>query len=704
MCNTNNNAYQLKIIALNVNSLIKITRRHNLDAFLNENKPDFLLISETKLKSIHKLALSNYEIHRTDRLNDAGGGTAVLFKNSYKTEQIMCDLNISSFEYTMTQVFLNNNESIFIIAIYKPPSQQLNVRELDKLIKECGNSKFVIGGDFNAKHRSWCNNVNENNGVKLNEWLNNPTNKLNLMMLTGIDQTCERSTNSFIDLIIFSKTLINYYLNNNYNQLSVIPYYSDHNAIVFMCIIDSNICAKSLTYKYLYKNVKWNIINKKIENKLSELGLPSIRNLHPNEIDYFAENLQQIICTVTDKHIRKIPINENLYIQESNQTKVLKNNLKILQRRKKRARNTQSLNDIQNSIALIKNMITNSLENDYRIFWCEKLKNISVNNDVFGNIRRCSKYGKKNATSSVMIDSQSKAYSTDRDKANFLAQKFLTNHEINPINNDANFISEVKRKTEPLKNSEFIVHFNDVFTAKINRNDNSDITGCIYKANEIFLTVEKTLKIVKSRNNKKSSGCDNMNNFIIKNLSVKTWEFITILFNHIINSACTPNIWKRATIVPIPKNNQNCNNIEQQRPISMINPISKIIEKHMTEIAQQFCETNNIIPAHQYGFQKHTSTVHSLLNFQNTIIRAVNDGMPAQAIFLDIEKAFDTVWIEGLIYKMLSFGFDKCICRYFFNYATNRKFAVKISNFISNFHEPATGGCFFAHWMGNLHG
>lgn len=65
--------------------------------------------------------------------------------------------------------------------------------------------------------------------------------------------------------------------------------------------------------------------------------------------------------------------------------------------------------------------------------------------------------------------------------------------------------------------------------------------------------------------------------------------------------------------------------------------------------------------------------------------------MPTQAIFLDIEKAFDTVWIEGLIFKMLSFGFDKCICRYFFNYATNRKFAVKINDYISNFQDIPNG-------------
>lgn len=321
----------------------------------------------------------------------------------------------------MVQIFLNNNESIFVIAIYKPPSRQINVHELERLIGKCGNSKFIIGGDFNAKHRSWLNIINESNGVILYEWLNEPNNKSKICMLTGNEQTCDRSNNSFIDLIIFSKTLVNNYLNNNHNQLSVIPYYSDHNAIVFVCVIDSTICAKELTYKYVYKNVKWDVINKKIEDEISKLELPITRNLSPNEIDCVTEKLQESICTVIDKYVKKIPKNENTYIQESNQTKMLKQNLKVLQRRKKRARNPLSLNDIENSIKLIKNMITNSLSNDYRVFWNDTLKNISINNDVFGNIRRCSKYGKKNTASNIMIDSQNKIYSTDSDKANFLS-------------------------------------------------------------------------------------------------------------------------------------------------------------------------------------------------------------------------------------------------------------------------------------------
>lgn len=86
---------------------------------------------------------------------------------------------------------------------------------------------------------------------------------------------------------------------------------------------------------------------------------------------------------------------------------------------------------------------------------------------------------------------------------------------------------------------------------------------------------------------------------------------------------------------------------------------------------------------------KHTSTTHALINFQNTIVRQINDGFPVQAIFLDIEKAFDT--IEGLVYKMIRLGFDKTVCRYILFYASNRNFAIKINSFISEYYPIPNG-------------
>lgn len=72
--------FKLKIITINVNSIISNNKRQILNSFLNDHKPDIVLITETKLKPIYKLSFKNYKLIRADRLNKPGGGCAILIK------------------------------------------------------------------------------------------------------------------------------------------------------------------------------------------------------------------------------------------------------------------------------------------------------------------------------------------------------------------------------------------------------------------------------------------------------------------------------------------------------------------------------------------------------------------------------------------------------------------------------------------------
>ncbi|CAD6208968.1 GSCOCG00010781001-RA-CDS, partial [Cotesia congregata] len=60
-------------------------------------------------------------------------------------------------------------------------------------------------------------------------------------------------------------------------------------------------------------------------------------------------------------------------------------------------------------------------------------------------------------------------------------------------------------------------------------------------------------------------------------------------------------------------------------------------------------------------------------------------------LLLDIEKAFDTVWHRGLIYKMINHNIPKYIIRFVDNYLKGRTFAVKINNSLSKTCNIAAG-------------
>lgn len=69
----NINTNSLKIIHINVNSIIKISRRYELQNFLSNNNPDIDLLNETKLNPRYNLCFNGYKMIRKDRFGSKKG-------------------------------------------------------------------------------------------------------------------------------------------------------------------------------------------------------------------------------------------------------------------------------------------------------------------------------------------------------------------------------------------------------------------------------------------------------------------------------------------------------------------------------------------------------------------------------------------------------------------------------------------------------
>lgn len=85
---------KLKILEINVNSLIANERRASLVEFLAKHEPDVVLLCETKLNVRHRVSFKNYKFVRNDRPNaEQAGGTGILIKNNIKFKSVQPDLN-----------------------------------------------------------------------------------------------------------------------------------------------------------------------------------------------------------------------------------------------------------------------------------------------------------------------------------------------------------------------------------------------------------------------------------------------------------------------------------------------------------------------------------------------------------------------------------------------------------------------------------
>jgi hypothetical protein len=90
-----------------------------------------------------------------------------------------------------------------------------------------------------------------------------------------------------------------------------------------------------------------------------------------------------------------------------------------------------------------------------------------------------------------------------------------------------------------------------------------------------------------------------------------------------------------------------------------------------------------LLPHEQFGFRKRHSTVSQLARISDFITDGYNLHKHTGMVSLDIEKAYDTVWINGLLFKLISFNLPPYLIHILHAFLTNRSFTVRVSDTFS---------------------
>ena len=259
-----------------------------------------------------------------------------------------------------------------------------------------------------------------------------------------------------------------------------------------------------------------------------------------------------------------------------------------------------------------------------------------------------------------------------------LAKKIYLSDKINSAKNQKDnwkIINNLKRNNVKTKNISLKINNSYVLDTKILSQNFSDhfeesveclITGLSPKTphchappnNNTFdfqpITESEVLTVINSlnENNKHYSEIPTI---LLKIIAPKLSVILTSLFNNCLEKSIFPDELKIGQITPIHKKGRK-DEINNYRPITILNPIAKILEKIICNRLTSFLVSDSILVPQQYGFMKGRSIQNAVLTFQHDAHVAKKSKHYFGAIAIDLQKAFDTINHNKLLHKLQNYG------------------------------------------------
>ena len=592
-----------------------------IEAYNSIYNYDLIGIVETHLDSNveeERLALNGYSFIKDNHpQNVKRGGVGLYIRDSLASKR-RSDL-VTLPECIVYEIQLNRKKYFFTV-IYRSPSQDQS--EFDNftinfelmLSKMHAENPFsvIITGDFNCRSAQWWKDDIENNEGKHFESL---TSDLGLHQLISEPTHFMGDSRSCIDLIFTDQP-------NLVVESGVHPSLHEqcHHQLVYGKLSVSNV--KLPPYKrriWYYDKADFVAIMKSIEmfrwqEHLENMSCPN------QQVELLNEVLLNIYTNFIPNKVKTIRPHEAPWI-----TKNVKN---FLRKKNHAYRNFVSRGQPNDKLEGIQKMISEGgkliedAKRNYLLKAGETLANPATSRKTYWSL-----------------------INTVLNKAKIPI--------IIPLLENGLFITDFSEKAQ-IFNEYFILQCTTIDTGSELPQDAPPPTSLI---SDFPISDEKILNIIRSLNPNKAHGWDEISVRMIKLSDAALVIPLKIIFKNCLRRGVFPEIWKYANVVPVHKKNEK--NVKgNYRPISLLPIFGKILEKLMYDSLYSHLVTNELLNPNQSGFRPGDSTVNQLISITHTIFNAFdcNPPLDVRSVYLDISKAFDRVWHDGLIYKLKRCG------------------------------------------------
>ena len=592
------------------------------------NNIDIAIITETKGKPP---LLKGYQWYSKERRNATGGGVAIAVKNEI-ARQTKEQKNMEDNEQEIIWIEINiTGKDRIHIGGYYGPQEKCQKEEAERqysqittqinCLQETGS--IILAGDFNAKLEVKEKNINQEqsrNGKLLQEMINN-TNLIpvNLQSKTGLWTRQNRNNpdeKSIIDYILLSRDIEAKMVSIEVDEKGTMrtrgySKESDHNTMIMK--MKTERCTSTQKIK------KWRLNNeegwKQYNEKIAKLKVDENRNYEEYRkqiISALKETVGQDTITVSNKKNKPRLSTEMRQLREERKKK----RKQFCQASKEdKQRSLEEYYKAQSDIRIriqreekerlqkTIDMITNA-ENPRNIIW-EMRKKI--------NRRHKEEYDIITENDRIITDPEE----ARQHVAEYYEQLYTARPAKPGMEKWTEHIQETNKKTQE---------------------------ELAEKENPPDITMREIREAKKKLKRRKANGPDDIPNEIFTEATDKSLHVYRTIINKTVHNKKIPEEWKEGEIISIYKGKGKKGKCSNERGITLSSNFGKLYERIINSRLQKEI---NISDAQGGGKKKVRTTDHIM-----TLLTAANKHRNTYITFLDVTKAYDKAWADGLMYAI----------------------------------------------------
>ena len=258
----------------------------------------------------------------------------------------------------------------------------------------------------------------------------------------------------------------------------------------------------------------------------------------------------------------------------------------------------------------------------------------------------------------------------------------------------------------------FTEFFEKLYSIPKKEKENKKITEFVKKSLENIpestfepeFTIEELKTAIKHLKNKKAAGPDRIIAEMLKASTEPMMSIILKIMNRIKRTMQYPSNWAKGITSLLLKEGDD-DNPNNYRAITVTDALAKVLAILLNERIGKWSDDNKILKVEQIGFEKKARPADHLFVLKTITDKYKNQGKKVYTCFIDFQKAFDSVWRTGLLYKLIKNGMNLSTIKLIKNMYERTSQSLKINGGISEEFRTYKGvrqGCILSPKLFNL--